>query len=187
MNDPTPTAETRPEAHKPVDYRSFGRFDRKIFLQGFWRAFRGRGLGSGALGDVQTLLGLMERDAAVTDIRWMAYMFATVLKETTHPEARQVRVLDRKHRPVLDKNGQPMTRTVRPWVVTMAPVAEVGHGAGRRYHEPVKVLRLEDGSVRVTEIDGDRFSVSKAGVILPLTPKADLGARDGAPHAQVYD
>jgi len=56
----------------------------------------------------------------------------------------------------------------------MAPVDEVGHGKGRRYHEPVKVATLADGSVRVTEQDGDQFSVSQTGVAKALSRGAKM-------------
>ncbi len=169
------------------DYRYYGTFDPGRFLQEFQRAFARRGLGAHATDDVQVLLGMMERDVEVYDIRWMAYMLATVLKETTHPETAQVRVLDKKGKPVLDKNGQPKTREVRNWVVTMNPVAEVGFGKGRRYHEPVKVFKLEDGSARVTEQDGDQFSISASGVIKPLNKGAEMGTEDGGKAVKAYE
>ena len=71
--------------------------------------------------------------------------------------------------------------------MTMAPVAEVGQGEGRRYYEPVKVAALADGSVRVTEQDGDQFSVSPTGVIGALT-KGLRWARPMAAHqVKIYD
>lgn len=50
----------------------------------------------------------------------------------------------------------------------MAPVDEVGHGNGRRYHEPVKIKLLPDGTARVTEHDGDQFLVKRNGTFKPL-------------------
>jgi hypothetical protein len=181
-----PAAAPIPARKKAIDYRHYGRFDRKIFLDGFRKACRGRPMGASAESDVLQLLGFMEGDVNVWDIRWMAYMLATVMKETTHPEAREVRVLDNKGNPVLDKNGQPVTRTEKPWVVTMNPVAEVGHGKGRRYHLPVKVAKAEGGDARVTEYDGDVFSVSPAGVIRPVTKKATQGADAGSAATKSY-
>ena len=71
--------------------------------------------------------------------------------------------------------------------MTMAPVEEAGHGKGRRYHEPVKVAVLADGSVRITEQDGDQFSVSLTGAIKFLTKGAKMGTIDGGAAARIYD
>lgn len=169
------------------DYRYYGTFNSKTFLEEFHRAFAKRGMGANANDDVLVLLGMMERDIEIYDIRWMAYMLATVLKETTHPETAEVRVLDKKGQPVLDKNGQPKTREVRNWVVTMNPVAEVGFGKGRRYHEPVKVFKLEDGTARITEQDGDQFSINASGVVKPLKKGAVMGTDDGGKAVKAYD
>lgn len=144
-------------------------------------------MGASVNNDVLTLLGMIEQDTAITDIRWMAYMLATVLKETTHPETQELRVLNKKGEPVLDKKGQPMVRKLRQWVVTMAPMPEVGQGKGRRYHEPVKVTKLEDGTARVMEQDGDQFSISLAGVILPSKKTAAMGTDDGGAAVKAYE
>ena len=80
-----------------------------------------------------------------------------------------------------------MTVKRKKWLMTMAPVDEVGHGKGRRYHEPVKVAALADGSVRVTEQDGDQFSVSPSGAIRALTKGAKMGTTDGGTAAKIYD
>lgn len=71
--------------------------------------------------------------------------------------------------------------------MSMTPVDEIGHGKKRRYHEPVKVKLLDNGSVRITEHDGDQFSITAAGKITPLTKKAVMGARDGGVTAKAYE
>lgn len=169
------------------DYRYYGTFNSKVFLEHFNRAFAKRGMGANALSDVLVLLGMMERDVEIFDIRWMAYMLATVLKETTHPETAELRVLDKKGQPVLDKKGQPVTRKVRNWVVTMNPVAEVGFGKGREYHEPVKVFAFADGTARITEQDGDQFTITASGSFKPLSKGATMGTTDGGAAVKAYD
>ncbi len=183
------TAPAKKAAPKKTDadYRYTGTFNQKVFMEAFHRAFKKRGMGANVQNDVLALLGMMERDTEIQDIRWMAYMLATVLKETTHPEAAQVRVLDKKGKPVLDKNGQPQTRTVKNWVVTMAPVAEVGFGKGRQYHEPVKVFKLEDGTARITEQDGDQFLIAASGTFKPVKKGATMGTTDGGDAVKAYN
>ena len=176
-----------PPKRTAADYRYYGTFNHKTFLEAFNRAFAKRGMGANAQNDVLTLLSLMEQDVDIYDIRWMAYMLATVLKETTHPETAEVRVLDKKGQPVLDKNGQPKTREVRNWVVTMKPVAEVGFGKGRNYHEPVKVFKLEDGTARITEQDGDQFAITASGSFKAINKGAVMGTTDGGKAVKAYD
>jgi hypothetical protein len=74
----------------------------------------------------------------------------------------------------------------RKWLMTMAPVDEVGRGKGRRYYEPVKVKKLPSGSVRITEQDGDQFTVSPTGLITPLTKKAKMGTAEGGTADAAY-
>lgn len=69
----------------------------------------------------------------------------------------------------------------------MAPVDEIGQGKGRRYHDPVKVKSFGDGSVRITEHDGDQFKVTPTGNISPLTRGAAMGNRPGLPTTKTYD
>ena len=170
-----------------VDYTFVGSFSDVNFQQGFITAFEKDSRYSfDALGPMRDLLLMISRDANITDIRWIAYMLATTYWETTSLfkwEAPKTR----KGKPLLDKKGKPVMVKKRAWRMTMSPVDEVGHGAGRRYHEPVKVFTETDGSVRVTEQDGDRFNVSAAGIITNLTKKAKMGTTDGGKAAKVYD
>jgi len=139
-----------------------------------------------ALPSMSTLIDMIGRDSNITDVRWGAYMLATVMWETTSLFTVEVPVKNKKGMPIL-KHGKPVIVKHKKWLMTMAPVEEVGHGKGRNYHEPVKVVRLADGSVRVTEQDGDQFSVSQAGVIKPLTKGAKMGTVDGGTAAKIYD
>jgi hypothetical protein len=103
------------------------------------------------------LLGMIERDTQISDIRWTAYMLATAFKETVSPTLRQY-PLRRKGKLVVDKaTGAPVMRNTYPWLMQMRPVDEVGKGHTRDYYEAVKLVRLPDGRVRITEQDGDQF------------------------------
>jgi len=140
-----------------------------------------------ALPDLSTLVDMISRDPNITDVRWGAYMLATAMWETTSPLTFVVQVKNKKGQPIINKKtGKPVTVKQKKWLMTMAPVEEVGHGKGRRYHEPVKVAKLDDGSVRVTEQDGDQFSVSEEGVVRPLRKGAKMGTTDGSAAVKAY-
>jgi predicted chitinase len=139
-----------------------------------------------AIGPMCDLLKMISNDGNITDIRWTAYMLATVYWETTSLFKWEV-PKTRKGKPLLDKKGRPIMLKKRAWLITMAPVDEVGHGAGRRYHEPVKVKEIGGGNVRITEQDGDQFQVSSTGAITKLTSKAKMGTTDGGAAVKAYD
>ena len=170
-----------------VDYTFLGTYDLSTFNSRFIEEFaRNPRFNLDALGGMTTLVDMINRDPNITDVRWAAYMLATVMWETTSLFTIEVPVKNKKGQPII-KNGKPVTVKRRKWLMTMAPVSEVGHGKGRRYHEPVKVAVLADGSVRVTEQDGDQFSVSPAGAISALTKGAKMGTTDGGAAAKKYD
>lgn len=141
---------------------------------------------SNALSSVLTLVDMISRDPNIIDIRWGAYILATVIWETTSPFSVEVLAKNKKGQPII-KNGKPVMVKQKKWLMTMAPVDEVGHGKGRNYHEPVKVAVLANGSVRVTEQDGDQFSVSQDGAIKPLTKGAKMGTTDGGAAVKTYN
>ena len=97
-----------------------------------------------------TLVAKIGNDARIGDIRWAAYILATAFIETSHTikVARQAK----------DRHGKPRTHIVKLWR-NFAPIEEAGHGKGRRYQDPVKVLRAGNGA-QITERDGDQWDVS---------------------------
>jgi hypothetical protein len=195
-----------PPAPAPVvDYRQSGSFDRAIFQTELLAQFgKGGRYNADALPDLFALLTQIELDGAITDIRWTAYMLATVYWETTYPTLRERPARNKQGKPILDKAGNPVMLKSYPWLMTMRPVDEVGKGKTRDYHEPVKVKKLADGSVRVTEQDGDQFAVKPGGTFSVLTsatkinvPKATvgnkfegggvMGTKDGGKANATYD
>lgn len=170
-----------------TDFGHSGLYDRSIFQDEFTAQFSKSGrYNAAAIPNMLNLLGMMERDPGVTDVRQVAYMLATVLWETTSPITVARPALTKKGRPLLDKHNQPVMLRERKWLMTMAPVDEVGRGKGRRYYEPVKVKKLPSGSVRITEQDGDQFIVSPTGLITPLTKKAKMGTTEGGTADAAY-
>jgi hypothetical protein len=170
-----------------IDYTFRGFYSLSIFNTRFIEIFsRIPRFNPGALPSMSTLVDLINRDSEITDVRWAAYMLATVMWETTLPTVVEETVKNRRGQPVI-KNGRPVTVRHKKWLMTMAPVEEVGHGKGRRYHEPVKLATLPDGGVRVTEQDGDQFSVSPDGGIRPLTRRAVMGSTDDQPATKTYE
>jgi len=115
-----------------------------------------------SLPHLQILMGLIEADTDVTDLRWAAYMLATTYWETNHTEPVQVPKKDKKGAVMTDKLGNVITRTIKA-NTTMKPITELGGGAGRRYHRPVKYLALPGGKAQITEYDGDQFTIDTSG------------------------
>jgi predicted chitinase len=164
------------------------RFDRVKFLRAFEEQFgKDRRFGAGGAQRVLSFLEKIEQDPNVTDTRWAAYMVATTIWETTVLITVERPAPNRKGKVLPDKHGKPVLVKHKRWEHSMAPVDEVGHGKGRRYHEPVKIKLLANGTARVTEHDGDQFLVKRDGTFKRLTKGAEMGARDGAPSSKVYD
>jgi hypothetical protein len=169
-------------------YQYSGVYDRVKFESAFIKQFSKSPRYSGAaIPDLFHLLDSIEKDKEMTDIRWTAYLLATVMWETTTPHNIERPALNKKGKPLYDKHGKPVMVKTRLWLMTMAPVDEVGHGKGRKYHEPVKVKLLPDGNALVTEHDGDQFKVKPDGSITPLTVVAKFGAPDGVAASSVYE
>lgn len=162
-------------------------YDRTKFANAFAQAFGSSPqYNAGSLPSTFALLGMIEKDRKITDLRWTAYMLATTMWETTSPTSVPRPAKNRKGVALKDKQGKPvMVKTVR-WQMTMAPVTEVGHGKGRKYHEPAKIKLLADGSARITEHDGDQFTVKPGGKVVPMTKTAKMGAKDAAVASDVY-
>lgn len=179
-----PQAKTPPK----INYQHSGGYDHQAFVREFVAQFgRSAPYNAAATPDMLVLLDLIERDPGITDVRQAAYMLATVMWETTSPTKVTQVARNRKGQPLLDKNKQPVMVSQRKWLITMAPVSEIGQGKGRRYHEPVKVKPQPDGSARITEQDGDQFTVSAAGVMRPVTKQARMGSVSGSPVSKVYE
>lgn len=152
-------------------------FDRIKLREGFLTQFgNSQRFDSTAIPPLEQLVGFMEADSSIADIRWMAYMLATAYWETTSLKKETVPTLDKKGQPLRDKKGQPLVHSRQRWAITMAPVEEVGHGAGRNYFLPVKVKALPGGEARVTEQDGDQFTVSAKGLHTAISKGARMGA-----------
>jgi hypothetical protein len=147
-----------------INYEYRGAYDHEKFKAEFTKSFQKDGrYNAAAIPDMMVLLGMIERDPTITDIRWTAYMLATSYWETASP-TRIEKPLFRKGKPVLNKKtGAQATTVSRPWLMQMRPVDEVGKGKTRDYHEAVKVKSLPNGTVRITEQDGDQFIVQSDG------------------------
>jgi hypothetical protein len=169
-----------------VNYHYVGTYDERIFEQEFRERFGKRPQIATTIPNVLVLLRLISRDTNITDVRWAAYMLATVLIETTSRVEQLVPAKNKKGKALVDKAGKPVMLKRRAWMMTMEPVNEADKGKGRDYHEPVKVAKLADGSVRITEQDGDQFKVTATGKISSLTKGAVMGSPDGGAAAKVY-
>ena len=184
---PTPRAPGRSAAQVAADnaatalYAWQGKFDRIKLREGFVREFgKSPHFDAAAIPQLELLVGFIEDDTRITDVRWTAYMLATAYWETTSLKKETVPVLDKHHKPMVGKDGKPLVRSRRRWAITMSPVEEVGHGAHRNYFLPVKVASLPTGEARITEQDGDQFTVTAEGRFKPMA----RGARQGAAPTQ---
>jgi hypothetical protein len=143
----------------PKEYLGCGPFDKNAF-----RTAYAAELGSvpkyntASLPDLISMLEMIERDPAIIDIRWGAYMLATTFIEssTTIKVSKESK----------DKHGRTVVRTTTVWR-NFSPIEERGHGRTYKYGKPVKVKRLPDGTARVTEYDGEQWIVSANGAARP--------------------
>ncbi len=122
--------------------------------------------------NLTTVVQKMAADSRLLDIRWMAYILATVLHETSLSKRTTVAVLDSKGNAVLDKKKNPVMSTFNA-TSTLSPVEEGGHGKGRNYYLAVKVKANADGTASVIEPDGNSFSVDATG---KASNAANIGA-----------
>ena len=153
-----------------------GKFDRIKLREGFIKEFgKDPHFDTSAIPHMELLLGFIESDIRITDIRWMAYMLATAYWETTSLKKETVPTLDKHGKQRMDKKGNPLVHSRQRWLMTMSPVEEVGKGANRQYFLPVKVKSLPTGEARVTEQDGDQFTVTAKGRESAITKGAKLG------------
>lgn len=171
-------------AFNAAQYAYAGAYDHDKFLTEFKKRIATGGFAETTDTDLLELLGFIEDDPDITDVRWTAYLLATAFWEGRSLVKGQHQRYDKKGKALIDKKGNPVMRSVTKWRVMQA-TEEIGHGAGRRYHEPVKVL-LDDSGIVVTEHDGDQWTVNAMGQIRPKTRKPKVGAEDGASAAQIY-
>lgn len=151
----------------PKNYMFIGHFDIEVFVNGYKKEF-----GKEAKYDpakepkLRELLGFMMKDPRMIDIRWIAYVLATAYWEVAAPETVEAGFNKKTKKPILH----------RIWRAQWNPVEESGHGGKRKYVRPVKVEKLADGSAKVTEWDGEQFSVGLNGKYKALTKGAAVGA-----------
>jgi len=110
---------------------------------------------------LRELLGMMERDPYVLDIRWMAYMLATASIETGWT----FRPVEEKGHGKLGKyKDKKKPKLFGKWNV-------------KDYFLPVKVQLMAGGEATVTEHDGDQFKVLADGSdFVPLGSSGTRGA-----------
>jgi hypothetical protein len=146
------------------EYIYTGHLNRGAFEQAYCREFaKAPKFNVASVPHLLKLLSMMENDPAIMDIRWMAYMLATVFIETSGT----IRVPVGKH-----------AKTKKVWR-NFSPIDETLHGKGQPYSLPVKVKRGVGGTAEVTEQDGERFLVQADGTYRPIGNK--LAVRGTAP------
>jgi hypothetical protein len=156
-------AERLLDASEGADrYIHTGIFDRDAVAAGFTREFKKH-----APPGLSQLLGLIERDNYVFDIRWMAYMLGTASIET-----------GMTFRPIREKGQGDLgvVRAAKPGKKTWHNLP-VGTQRKLDYYLPVRVKRLLDGTAMVTEQDGDQFTVSADGSKIRALNGGTHGAR----------
>lgn len=170
------------------NYRLEGGINRELFRKEFLEKFSKKGnLSSNDNQNAVALLSLIEADPAIKDIRWAAYILATAMWETTSLTSTTAPARNKKGQQLIDKNGKPVVLKQKRWLVTMAPVDEVGKGKGRKYYDPVKIKNLPGNSIQVTEQDGDQFIISSLGKITPITKNASMGSTSEGPRSEIYE
>lgn len=148
----------------PADYIFYGSFDMEKFIRLYKAAFSSNPHYTEATEpNLRQLLNFMVNDPFMVDIRWMAYILATTAWEATAPTAEH------------HKNKKGKDVVTHPWRMTWSPVEEGGHGRGRSYEHAVKVAQQADGTVTVTEWDGDQWTVNTDGTNKAVTKHPHMG------------
>jgi hypothetical protein len=151
-------------------YQYLAPFDRAVLRREYNSVFSKQPQFSAAsIPDFEKVLGFMEQDFRITDIRWMAYMLGTTFIEASKTVA------------TTNSKG----KSVKLWR-NFLPTGENGKGKGLRYHLPVKVARMLDGSALVTEHDGEQWSIKGDGSARPVKASNRQGVRDGTAPAPTY-
>lgn len=145
-------------------YIHTGIFDRSAFARKFQAEFK-----STAPQALFQLLGMMEQDSYIIDIRWMAYMLGTCSVET----GRTFAPVDEIGKGDLGFRTDPLTKQKIP-------------REKKPYYLPVKVKRLPDGRARITEQDGDQFFINADGGGTTRVGNAIQGSKATAPMSDAY-
>lgn len=161
---------------KPKNYMFIGHFDIEVFVNGFKTEFgKEPGYDPSKEPHLRQLLNFMANDPHMIDIRWIAYILATAYREVTAPDT--VSTYNKKtHK----------TKIQHIWHAQWFPVDEQGHGGKRSYARPVKVEKIAGGTAKITEWDGDQFSVGLDGKAKGLTKGASQGAAYAGAASSVY-
>jgi hypothetical protein len=161
-----------------------------------------------AVDNAWALIQMMQTDARVSDIRWMAYMLATAFWEAAHTVTETIKVpkLGKGHKPVLGPDKKPLMidKHIKVWEV-MVPIDEIAPANSRRYKAPVKIRKIEAddvatlqamsktfpatdvlGGAWIVERDGDQFVVSPSGTTTWHSKKALMGAAFGGAASATY-
>jgi hypothetical protein len=163
----------------PPDYAYTGAFNQTEFQRAYAEEFKGVPKANMAsMPDLLFLLGKVGADPRITDVRWSAYILATAFIESSHT----VRITKES----VSKKGRVRSHKVKVWR-NFSPIEEAGHGKGKDYQLPVKVLRLPSGDAQVTEYDGEQWKVLAAtGSARPLHPEQDRGVDAHTKASTVY-
>jgi len=165
-------------AKTAVDYTKRAPFNKTAFVAAYTTEFKGvPKYNAASIPDLVGMLEMLEQDHAITDTRWMAYMLATTFIESSHT----VKIVVQGK----NKHGHPINRTAKVWR-NFAPVEEKGHGRTRRYGKAVKIYSLPDGSVRVTEADGEQWTVLANGHLQADQKNQKHGAAPTGPSSPIY-
>jgi hypothetical protein len=149
---------------KATDYKQYAYsslYDRAKIRAGYAQHFGKLAAVANVADNIGVLLTMIEADPTITDVRWVAYMLATIMLETK-------------------------SNIDGVWLITMAPVSEYKLGSGKRYFHPVKVEVQTGDKITVIERDGDKFSVSASGYYKPISKNADYGSKYTGPEGKEY-
>lgn len=151
---------------KAAEYVYQGKFDHAIVRTEFAKEFAAKPkYSAGSTDNLIDVLGRIEADSTITDIRWMAYMLGTVYLESSRALPKTITTKDKK--------GHEVTKQIKTWV-NFAPQNEVGRGSGLAYGPAVKVTKQADGKLLITEQDGDQWVVNLSGSYRQLHAKDKL-------------
>lgn len=166
------------------DFLHNGAFDKSVFQAAYIEEFsHDPHYYPGCFPSLLKLLGMMEQDVSIPDIRWIAYMLATTYVEASSRATVPMPVL-KKGQPVLDKAGNPTTKPQTFYPARFEPSRENAPDPRKNYSHPVKIKKLQDGTVRVTEQNGKQYIATQSGRWRPLSKGAipernHTGTKDG--------